>query len=91
MRNTDIEIKINIKSEFKNLKHLIINTVISFAFIFTFLFYYDIPLIPFMILVYYIIFNLLPVLILHNNHEKHNRNKNLKFSENYLIFGNKKI
>ena len=44
-----------------------------------------------MILVYYIIFNLLPVLILHNNHEKHNRNKNLKFSENYLIFGNKKI
>ena len=91
MTSNDIELKINLKSEFENLKHLIIITVITFTIILTFLFYYNIPLIASLILIYYLVFNLFPVLILHNNYEKHNRNKSLIFSENYLLFGNKQV
>ena len=91
MTSNDIKLKINLKSEFEHLKHLIIITLITFTIIFTFLFYYDIPFIALLILIYYLVFNLFPVLILHNNYEKHNKNKPLIFSESYLLFENKKF
>ncbi|MDP2453935.1 MULTISPECIES: hypothetical protein [unclassified Kaistella] len=85
---TDIKLEINNKTEFHALQDLIIVTVIFFFLGLTVLFYAELPFLSLILLAFYLILYLAPVIILHSNYEKYNKNKNLTLQSDKLQFGN---
>ena len=91
MTIADISLNINKKTEFQALQDLIIVTIIFLILSSIILFYADLPYLTLILLGFYIIFYLTPVMILHSNYEKYNKNKNLILQNEQLQLGNEII
>lgn len=86
-----IVLKVNLKTEFQALQDLLIASLIFIPTSLLMLFYFKYTIIFFSFFAFYFLFFFLPVIILHNNYEKYNKNKELVFMENKLIFDSKEI
>ena len=86
-----IKLKITHKTELQALQDLIIVTIIFFGLSAIVLFYAELPYLVLILLAFYAILFFTPVIILHSNYEKVNKNKDLIILNDKLEFGNEII
>ena len=81
-----ITLKVNNRTEFFALQDLLISSLIFIGLALFMLFYLDAELIFYILIVFYFFLFFLPVIILHSNYEKYNKDKILIFEQNKIIF-----
>ena len=86
-----ITLKVNNRTEFFALQDLLISSLIFIGSALFMLFYLDAELIFYILIGFYFFLFFLPVIILHSNYEKYNKDKILIFEKDKIVFDNKVI
>jgi len=86
-----ITLKVNNRTEFFALQDLVISTLIFIGSAIFILFYLDAESIFYILIGFYFFLYFLPVIVLHSNYKKYNKNKILILEKNSIVFDNKII